>query len=147
MTKLALRRCTPVKKGSKPISAGIARSLLNQVNNKWRLDPQAKFIEREFDFTDFRRTIEFVNAVAWVANGQDHHPDLEVNYGCCRVRYSTHAAGGLTVNDFICAAKIDALFSDEKLKISPSSPKRQHPASPAAVDESPSIVNRETLSE
>lgn len=145
MTKLALRRCTPVKKGSKPISPGIARSLLNQVNNKWRLDAQAKFIEREFEFVDFRRTIEFVNAVAWIANGQDHHPNLEISYNRCKVRFSTHAAGGLTVNDFICAAKVDALFSEERIKSAPpSSVKRQHPASPAAIDGNASIGTQET---
>lgn len=147
MTKLALRRCTPVKKGSKPISPGIARSLLNQVNNKWRLDGQAKFIERDFDFADFRRAIEFVNAVAWVANGQDHHPELEINHNRCKVRYSTHAAGGLTVNDFICAAKIDALFGEERLKSISSAPKRPHPASPAAVEGSSSAGIRESATE
>lgn len=147
MTKLALRRCTPVKKGSKPISPGIARSLLNQINNKWHLDGQAKFVERDFEFEDFRRTIEFVNAIAWVANGQDHHPDLEITYNRCKVKFSTHTAGGLTVNDFICAAKIDALFSEERLK-SPSPPpaKRPHPAAPAATD-SASFVSPESTTQ
>lgn len=148
MTKLALRRCTPVKKGSKPISPGIARSLLNQINNKWRLDPQAKFVEREFEFADFRRTIEFVNAVAWIANGQDHHPDLEISYNCCKVRFTTHAAGGLTVNDFICAAKVDALFSEEMLKsASPSPTKRPHPPAPVAIDENSSNETQETATQ
>lgn len=148
MTKLALRRCTPIKKGSKPISPGIARSLLNQINNKWRLDPQAKFIERDFEFADFRRAIEFVNAVAWVANGQDHHPDLEISYNRCKLRFSTHTAGGLTVNDFICAAKVDALFSEERLK-SASAPaaKSQHPASSVAVAESSSAENQEVATD
>jgi 4a-hydroxytetrahydrobiopterin dehydratase len=52
----------------------------------------------------------FVNAVAWVAHREDHHPDLEVSYKRCRVRYSTHAIGGLSENDFICAAKLNALL-------------------------------------
>lgn len=148
MTKLALRHCTPVKKGSKPISPGIARSLLNQVNNKWRLDTQAKSVEREFEFADFRQTIEFVNAVSWIANNQDHHPNLEINYNRCKVRFSTHTAGGLTVNDFICAAKVDALFNEERLrKISASAVKRQHPPSPAGTDESSSLEVRETATE
>jgi 4a-hydroxytetrahydrobiopterin dehydratase len=54
--------------------------------------------------------MSFVNAVAWVANREDHHPDMEVSYGHCIVRFSTHAVGGLSPNDFICAARVDALF-------------------------------------
>jgi len=52
----------------------------------------------------------FVNAIAWMAHQEDHHPDLEVSYNFCRVRYTTHAIGGLSENDFICAAKVDALL-------------------------------------
>ena len=66
-------------------------------------------LTREFRFRDFYRTMSFVNALAHVANIEDHHPDLEVGYNYCRVRYSTHAIGGLSENDFICAAKIDQL--------------------------------------
>ena len=53
---------------------------------------------------------EAVNAVAWIANSEDHHPDLAVGYSHCELRWWTHAVGGLTENDFICAAKIDALL-------------------------------------
>ncbi len=53
--------------------------------------------------------MSFVNAVAHIANAEDHHPDVELGYGYCRIRYNTHAIGGLSENDFICAAKIDAL--------------------------------------
>lgn len=66
-------------------------------------------IERTFKFADFRLTMAFVNAVAGVADAEDHHPHLEVDYGRCRVRFNTHSAGGITRNDFICAARIDAL--------------------------------------
>ena len=68
-----------------------------------------KSIRREWKFKNFYRTMSFVNAVAHIANAEDHHPDLEVGYGYCRVKFSTHAIGGLSENDFICAAKIDAL--------------------------------------
>ena len=54
-------------------------------------------------------TMSFVNAVAHIANAEDHHPDLEIGYGYCRIKFNTHAIGGLSENDFICAAKIDAL--------------------------------------
>ncbi|HET9207317.1 MAG TPA: 4a-hydroxytetrahydrobiopterin dehydratase [Burkholderiaceae bacterium] len=66
-------------------------------------------IERSFKFDDFRLTMAFVNAVAGVADAEDHHPHLAVDYGRCLVRFNTHSAGGITRNDFICAAKIDVL--------------------------------------
>jgi 4a-hydroxytetrahydrobiopterin dehydratase len=73
----------------------------------WGADAGA--IERTFQFVDFRLTMAFVNAVAGIADAEDHHPHIAVDYGRCRVRFNTHSAGGITRNDFICAAKIDAL--------------------------------------
>jgi len=66
-------------------------------------------LERAFHFADFLRTMAFVNAVAWVAQQEDHGPDLTVNWTTCRVRFNTHDVNGLSLNDFICAAKVDAL--------------------------------------
>ena len=66
-------------------------------------------LERRFEFADFHATMAFVNAVAWIAHREDHHPDLLVGYGQCTVRWRTHSAGGITLNDFICAARVDAL--------------------------------------
>ena len=74
----------------------------------WRLIDDA--LEKTFRFPDFHRTMAFVNAVAWLAHREDHHPDMNVGYNRCRVDYATHAIGGLSENDFICAAKVDALF-------------------------------------
>ena len=68
-------------------------------------------ISKEFSFKNYYQTIAFVNAVAWMTHREDHHPDLAVSYNTCRVSYSTHAIGGLSENDFICAAKVDALFT------------------------------------
>lgn len=73
----------------------------------WHASDQA--IERTFQFADFRLTMAFVNAVAGVADAEDHHPHLAVDYGRCLVRFNTHSAGGVTRNDFICAAKINVL--------------------------------------
>ena len=67
-------------------------------------------IARTFSFKNYHETMAFVNATAWVSHREDHHPDLEVGYNKCRVRYSTHSVGGLSENDFICAAKVDALL-------------------------------------
>lgn len=110
MAKLALRHCTPIKKGTKPISASIARSLIKQLSSSWSFSGDTNGLEQEFRFKNFYETMGFVNAVAWIANNEDHHPDLEVSYNRCKITLTTHAAGGLTVNDFICAAKIDALY-------------------------------------
>ena len=66
-------------------------------------------IEREFRFPDFDATMAFVNRIAAMANAEDHHPRMEVEYASCRLAWSTHSAGGLTRNDFICAAKSDGI--------------------------------------
>ena len=66
-------------------------------------------LRKTFKFPDYYRTIAFVNALAWIANRQDHHPDLGVHYNRCVVAFSTHDAGGITLNDLICAARVDAL--------------------------------------
>lgn len=67
-------------------------------------------IVKLFRFADYHETMAFVNALAWIAHRSDHHPDLEVGYNRCRVAYTTHDAGGLSAQDFACAARIDALF-------------------------------------
>jgi 4a-hydroxytetrahydrobiopterin dehydratase len=66
-------------------------------------------ISRTFSFANYYETMAFVNAVAFIAHREDHHPDLAVGYNRCGVAYSTHDAGGVTVNDCICAAKIERL--------------------------------------
>ena len=71
----------------------------------------AASIEKTFAFDDFHATIGFVNALAWIANHEDHHPDLRVSYNRCVVGWSTHDAGGITRNDVICAAKTDRLIT------------------------------------
>ncbi len=86
-----------------------ADELLVRLDPGWTLDADATSLLREFTFRDFYRTMSFVNAVAHVANIEDHHPDLQVSYSTCRVRYNTHAIGGLSENDFICAAKLDQI--------------------------------------
>jgi 4a-hydroxytetrahydrobiopterin dehydratase len=67
-------------------------------------------IQKQFSFADYHRTMAFVNALAWVAHQEDHHPDLQVSYSRCTVRFNTHSVGGISINDFICAAKLDALL-------------------------------------
>ena len=109
MTELAERRCEPCEGGVAPLTRAAADELLLRLDPAWSLDDAATSLRREFTFRDFYRTMSFVNAVAHVANIEDHHPDLEVGYNVCRVRYSTHAIGGLSENDFICAAKLEQI--------------------------------------
>jgi 4a-hydroxytetrahydrobiopterin dehydratase len=72
---------------------------------------EGKLIVKNFKFANYHETMAFVNASAWISHRADHHPDLEVGYNRCVVRYSTHSAGGLTEKDFACAARLDALFT------------------------------------
>jgi 4a-hydroxytetrahydrobiopterin dehydratase len=109
MTALVKRRCKPCDGKVAAYSARQARAELKALATDWRLIEGGKAIKREFSFRDFYRTMSFVNALAHVANIEDHHPDLEVGYNYCRVRFSTHAIGGLSENDFICAAKTDRI--------------------------------------
>jgi 4a-hydroxytetrahydrobiopterin dehydratase len=109
MSELAQKKCKPCEGGVAPLTREAAQELLTKLQDGWKLTADAKSIRRELAFKDFYRTMSFVNAVAHVANIEDHHPDLEVGYNYCRIAYTTHAIRGLSENDFICAAKIDAL--------------------------------------
>jgi 4a-hydroxytetrahydrobiopterin dehydratase len=109
MSELAQRHCRPCEGGTAPLAPEEAQRLLAGVDRGWSLSEQARSIQREWRFRDFYRTMSFVNAVAHVANIEDHHPDLEVGYGYCRMKFTTHAIRGLSENDFICAAKIDMI--------------------------------------
>lgn len=107
---LQTRHCKACNSQTPPLSEAQYGKLLAQLSAEWKRVDSPPAITREFRFKNFYQTVAFVNAVAWIANGEDHHPDLEVSYNRCLVRYSTHAIGSLSENDFICAAKIDALF-------------------------------------
>ena len=109
MSELAARRCKPCEGGIAPLTPAEATQLLVQVSRDWALADSGRAIRREFRFRDFYRTMSFVNALAHVANIEDHHPDLEVGYDYCRVTFTTHAIRGLSENDFVCAAKVDLI--------------------------------------
>ena len=104
---LGFKKCAPHKKGDRPLAAGLIKGYLSQLSD-WKLS--GKEIVKTFEFKNFYETINFVNALAFIANREDHHPDLEVGYKTCKVRYSSHDVGGLSENDFICATKIDDFF-------------------------------------
>ena len=107
---LAQQRCTPRRGAEHRIDNDRAGARLRDLP-EWSLVEDGQAITRTFRFPDYYRTMAFVNALAYIAHEQDHHPDLGVHYDRCVVRYSTHDVGGLSENDFICAAKADALLS------------------------------------
>jgi 4a-hydroxytetrahydrobiopterin dehydratase len=107
--ELSAKKCVPCEGGVKPLTRTQATALRKQLHADWKLSQDAKSLRRALKFKDFHRTMSFVNAVAHIANIEDHHPDLEIGYNYCRISYSTHSIGGLSQNDFICAAKIDRL--------------------------------------
>ena len=112
MSDLTAQRCEPCEGGVAPLTRDEAQALMDQLHEDWSLTEDATEIRRDYQFKGFNKTMGFVNAVAWIANSENHHPDLEVGWGHCLVRYTTHAIGGLSQNDFICAAKIDALLPE-----------------------------------
>ncbi|MFQ5634011.1 MAG: 4a-hydroxytetrahydrobiopterin dehydratase [Gammaproteobacteria bacterium] len=109
-TDLLKRRCEPCEGGVPPLEPEAVTELTAALHEAWRVSDDGKSIARLFEFAGYHRTISFVNAVAWIAENEGHHPDLGVRYGKVEVLYTTHAIGGLSENDFICAAKIDRLF-------------------------------------
>lgn len=105
------QQCQVIKRGCPAITAEKIQTLLTELSEHWQLDSTNKSLVRRFQFDDYYHTISFVNAVAWIAEQQNHHPDLHVSYKSCEVCYTTHTAGGLSLNDFICAARIEHLLN------------------------------------
>ena len=105
---LAQARCAPRRGSEHRLTEASIRELMPQVP-EWALVENGHALSRTFAFKDYYRTMSFVNALAHVANAENHHPDLSVHYDRCVVRFSTHDVGGLSENDFICAAKADTL--------------------------------------
>lgn len=102
----------PIHQNRRALSATEIVTQLTQLNGDaaqgWKLIDGA--LEKAFPFPNFHATMAFVNALAWVAHREDHHPDLAVSYGRCTVRFNTHDVGGISVSDFHCAGAVDALL-------------------------------------
>ena len=100
------RHCRPCEGGIPPLDQASAESLLTNLPD-WTLNGLQ--IEKTFTFRNHYETMAFVNAIAWISHRENHHPELRVGYRDCQVSYTTHAIGGLSENDFICAAKVEHL--------------------------------------
>lgn len=106
LTDLAGKRCKACDDKTGKLTDPQSEALLRTLPG-WSLDGGE--ILKTYSFKNFYETMAFVNAVAWIAHREDHHPDLTVSYNKCVVRFSTHSVGGLSENDFICAAKVETL--------------------------------------
>jgi 4a-hydroxytetrahydrobiopterin dehydratase len=107
MNELARKKCVPCEGGVAPLTAAQVAPMLKGLAG-WAMD--GPMIAKTYKFKNYFETMAFVNAAAWVSHREDHHPDMVVKWGECKVSYITHAIDGLSENDFICAAKLDALF-------------------------------------
>jgi len=108
MAALTSKQCTLLTKDDSALNQKEALVLLQQLKPAWQLNEQDENISCAFTFKNFYQTMAFVNVVAQIAHQQDHHPELSINYKQCNITYSTHSVNGLSRNDFICAAKINA---------------------------------------
>ena len=104
---------SPIHQNRRAFSATEIVTQLSQLNGEqalgWRLIDGS--LEKTYAFKNFHETMGFVNAVAFIANGEDHHPDLALSYGKCTVRFNTHDVNGISASDFFCASKVDALLA------------------------------------
>ena len=114
MSRLTEKSCHPLGKGAPAMTDEEVNTLMSELHQDWIHQPELPDIQRSVKFKNYYQTIAFVNALAWIANQEDHHPDLEVSYNRCVVHFSTHSIGGISENDFICAAKIDALLANSE---------------------------------
>ncbi len=109
MKSLFKTKCRPCEDASGKLTTSEIKRFLKDVPG-WQLKNGE--IQKTFAFKNYYETVSFVNAAAWIAHTQDHHPEIEFGYKNCTIRYSTHSVKGLSENDFICAAKINALIPE-----------------------------------
>ncbi len=106
---MLMKTCQPITEGTPPITGHELEHLLSHTAG-WEIEDGA--LTKIFQFENHYQTMAFVNAVAWVSHREDHHPEMMVSFDTCLVSYTTHSIGGLSENDFICAANVDHLIGD-----------------------------------
>ncbi len=104
---LLRKKCKPCEGGVAPMTTVQIGHMLKGLSG-WKYE--GGVVQKTFKFKNYHETMAFVNATAWISHREDHHPDIAVGYSQATVSYMTHAIKGISENDFICAAKIDALF-------------------------------------
>ena len=108
MSGLAQQQCNEVPYASQALTMEQAKKYIKQLDPVWQLDEDHRYISHSYDFNDYYQTMACANVIAQIAHQQDHHPELQLSYRRCIVTYSTHSVNGLSIKDFICAAKINA---------------------------------------
>jgi len=108
MTNLRSQHCSKLSNNDAALNDRQSTELVNQLDPQWQVNKQAQTISFTYEFKNYYQTMAFANVVAQIAHQQDHHPDLLITYNQCTVTYSTNSVDGLSLNDFICAAKINA---------------------------------------
>ena len=108
MTELARQQCRELSADDRALELGDTDALLQKLDPPWQLNKEKRLISCSYAFKNYYQTMAFVNVIAQIAHQQNHHPELLVSYNRCIVHYSTHSVNGLSINDFICAAKINA---------------------------------------
>ncbi|MDF1678306.1 MAG: 4a-hydroxytetrahydrobiopterin dehydratase [Legionellaceae bacterium] len=110
MNDLVTKHCEPCEGIGNPLNREQIDTLMPQLESNWRVSDDLTTIHRAYSFDNFHETMAFMNAIAWIAHRENHHPDIELGYNYCRVSFMTHALKGLSHNDFICASKIDQVL-------------------------------------
>lgn len=110
MSDLASRTCVPCQGGTPPLPPDRVRAMLSDLDG-WVLSDDGTTITRRLGFKGFAKAVQTANVAAWAGDREGHHPDIRFGWGYCEVSYTTHEAGGLTENDFICAAKLDRILA------------------------------------
>jgi 4a-hydroxytetrahydrobiopterin dehydratase len=108
MEELREMHCTPVREGTEPMVEPVISRFLTRLKTEWNVIDQRK-LHKVFPFENFKRGMAFAQEVALLAEVEDHHPDIHIHYDNVEVELSTHSIMGLSENDFIMAAKIDAI--------------------------------------
>lgn len=108
---LSKKDCVPCAGGVDPMTAEAAREMAGSLHADWALDTEAGRLTRRFAFKGFARAVSTANLAAWLGDRMGHHPDIAFGWGYCEVTYTSHEIGGLSENDFICAARLDALMA------------------------------------
>ena len=106
---LTKKKCEPCEGGTKPFGSKEIEIYMTYLKTPWEVSEDLKKIERKFKFKDFKEAMGFVNKIADIAESEGHHPDIKINYNRVKIELMTHAIGGLSVNDFILASKIELI--------------------------------------
>ena len=108
LNELRQQNCKPLKGKENAVAAAKAHEMIKELPG-WELSDEGDLIEKTYKFPDFAKALAFVNEVGAIAERENHHPDIELGWGKVVLKFSTHDVGGLSMNDFISAAKVEAV--------------------------------------